>query len=81
MPLSVSVFNPKEVIFTGEAKSIVLPGEQGVFELLPFHKPILSRLISGTVFIDGQSIPILRGVVKAVYDKVTIIIEEREEVV
>jgi F0F1-type ATP synthase epsilon subunit len=77
MPLSVSVFNPKEAIFTGEAKSIVLPGEQGVFELLPFHKPILSRLISGTIFIDGQSIPIRRGVVKAIYDKVTIIMEEK----
>ena len=77
MALKVAVFNPKESIFSGEAKSVILPGEQGVFELQPYHKPILSRLIYGTVFIDGQGIPIRRGVAKAVYDRVTIIVEER----
>lgn len=77
MALQVCVLSPKEVIFEGEAKSVVVPGEQGVFELLSFHKRILSRLISGTLVIDGQSIYIKRGVVKVNQNKVTILIEEQ----
>jgi len=74
--LDVSVLSPKEVIFEGEANSIILPGEQGVFEVQPFHKRILSRLISGVLFVDEQSFSIQRGIVKVNQNKVTIIIEE-----
>jgi len=74
--LDVSVLTPKEVIFQGDARSIILPGEEGVFEILPFHKRLLSRLISGVMFIDDQSFHIQRGVVKVNQNKVIIIIEE-----
>ena len=77
MFLNVTVLSPIEVIFEGKAKSIVLPGEEGVFEVLPFHKRILSRLISGRLFIDEQSFPIKRGIVKVNQNKVTVIVEER----
>ena len=76
MALEVSVLSPKEVIFEGEAKSLSVPGEQGVFELLSFHKRILSRLISGTLVVDGQSIYIKRGVIKVNQNKVTVLVEE-----
>lgn len=77
MFLDVTILSPIEVIFEGKAKSIILPGEEGVFEVLPFHKRILSRLISGRLFIDEQSFPIKRGIVKVNQNKVTIIMEER----
>jgi F-type H+-transporting ATPase subunit epsilon len=76
MALEVSILNPREIIFEGEAKSLIVPGEQGVFELLSFHKRILSRLISGTLVLDGQSIYIKRGVIKVNQNKVTILVEE-----
>jgi F0F1-type ATP synthase epsilon subunit len=76
MLLEVFVLSPKEVIFEGKAKNVILPGEQGVFELLPFHKRILSRLISGRLFIDEQSFSIKRGIVKVNQNRVTIIVEE-----
>jgi len=76
MFLDVSLLSPQEVIFEGKAKTIILPGEQGVFELLPFHKRILSRLISGILFIDEKSFPIRRGLVKVNQNRVTIIVEE-----
>lgn len=76
MSLIVSLLTPKEVIYEGEAKSLILPGEEGVFEVLPFHKRILSRLISGTLFLDQKSIAIKRGIAKVNQNKVTIIIEE-----
>ncbi|MBU1913276.1 MAG: hypothetical protein KKB22_07080 [Candidatus Omnitrophica bacterium] len=76
MEIDVLILSPTGVIFEGQAKSITLPGEQGVFEVLPFHKAILSRLISGTLFVDEQSVSIRRGLVSVNQNKVTIIVEE-----
>lgn len=76
MFLDVTVLSPREIIFEGQAKSIILPGEEGVFEVLPFHKRMLSRLISGKLFIDEQSFPVKRGMVKVNQNRVTIIVEE-----
>ena len=75
MLLDVTVISPKEVIFEGKVKSVILPGEQGVFEILPFHKRLLSRLISGTLLIDEQSFPVRRGIVKVNQNRVTIMVE------
>lgn len=76
MPLDVIVLNPQQILFEGKADSLILPGEQGVFEVLPYHKRLLSRLISGHLFIDDTNIPIKRGLVKVGLNKVLIIIEE-----
>ncbi len=76
MLLDVSLLSPMKVIFEDKAKSIIVPGEEGVFEVLSFHKRLLSRLISGTIFIDEESFPIKRGVIEVNQNKVTIIIEE-----
>jgi len=64
------------VIFEGKGKSLILPGEQGTFEVLPYHKKLLSRLKQGTLLLDGSSFPILRGVAKVGPGDVTIIVEE-----
>ena len=64
------------VIFEGKGKSLVLPGEQGTFEVLPYHKKLLSRLKKGSLVLDGSSFPILRGVVNVGPSDVTIIVEE-----
>ncbi|MDD5466080.1 MAG: hypothetical protein PHP73_07080 [Candidatus Omnitrophica bacterium] len=77
MFFDVILLSPREVIFEGQAKSVILPGEAGVFEILPFHKRILSRLISGKLFIDEQSFPVKRGIAKVDQNKVTIIVEEK----
>jgi F-type H+-transporting ATPase subunit epsilon len=76
MLLDISIVSPVKVIFEGKARSIILPGEQGVFEVLPFHKPILSRLITGTIVIDDHPFSVLRGVVKVYQNKVTVVLEE-----
>jgi len=77
MLLNVSILNLSKVVFEGQASRVLVSGEEGVFEVLPFHKRILSRLITGAVVVDQQSIPIRRGIIKADQNNVTIIIEER----
>jgi len=77
MLLDICLLSPQEVIFEGKASTLILPGEQGVFEILPFHKPLLSRLVYGKLLIDKKSYSIRRGIVKVNQNRVTIIIEER----
>ncbi len=74
--LEVIILSAEKVIFEGKAKGIVLPGNEGVFEILPFHQPLFSRLLKGNIMIDGQLIPIQRGLVKVKDNKATILIEE-----
>ena len=64
------------VVFEGKAKSLILPGEKGFFEVLPYHKKLISRLVKGSLSLDGQEFPIKRGVVKVSPTDVTVIIEE-----
>ena len=73
--MEVVIVDPTQVIFEGKADSVILPGEKGVFEVLPFHKNFLSRLITGSVSIDRRSFSIRRGIVKVENDIVTIIAE------
>lgn len=76
MLLKVKVLSPQEVIFEGQAKSVTFPGEQGVFEVLPFHKRLMSRLISGQLFVDDRAFLIKRGVVQVNQNEVTVLVEE-----
>ncbi|MDD5746196.1 MAG: hypothetical protein PHO30_02920 [Candidatus Omnitrophica bacterium] len=74
--LDVTVLSPEKVLFQGKAERVIMPGENGVFEVLPFHKRLLSRLLSGTIIIDKQMIPIFRGVAQVGSNRITIIIEQ-----
>ena len=74
--LDLLILSPERLIYEGKAESVVLPGETGVFEVLPFHKRLLSRLLAGYVVIDQKAMQIKRGVVKVGLNQVTIIVEE-----
>ncbi len=76
MLLKVKVLSLHEAIFEGQAKSVIFPGEQGVFEVLPFHKRLISRLIAGQLFVDDQAFAIKRGVVQVNQNEVTVVVEE-----
>jgi len=74
--LEIVIFNQTNVVFKGQGKSVILPGEQGVFEVLPFHKRMISRLITGNIDVDGKMFPIFRGIAKVNRNQVTIIAEQ-----
>jgi len=76
MLIEVSVVTPQEIIFEGKARSVILPGERGVLEVLSCHKSLISRLVSGVLSIDGKNLLIQRGFVKVVRNKVTAIVEK-----
>jgi len=72
----VQLISTDEIIFEGTANSIIFPGEYGVFEVQPYHKPLVSRLMSGNLVIDGRLYPIRRGLVGLNHNKATIIVEK-----
>jgi F-type H+-transporting ATPase subunit epsilon len=74
--LDIVIFSPEKQIFQGKANSVVFPGETGVFEVLSYHKPLLSRLIGGNIFVDDKSFKIRCGIVGVSHNKATVVIEE-----
>lgn len=73
--LEVVIISPEKIIFEGKAESVILPGDQGTFEVQTYHKPLLSRLLGGLVVVDGVAFPIRRGLAKVRDNKVTIVSE------
>ena len=74
--LNVTIMSTVKIIFKGKAESVILPGDTGVFEVMSYHKRVLSRLLRGNIDVDGKEFPIVRGVTKVDENDVMIIIEE-----
>jgi len=58
--IHVDVVSAEESIFSGEAKFVALPGENGELGILPRHTPLITRIRPGAVRIqralaDGSS--------------------------
>lgn len=64
-----------EVVFRGRARSAILPGEQGVFEIMDFHAPIVSLLQEGEIVVDGDIFTIRKGIVNFYKNEMVAIIE------
>ena len=50
--LHVDVVSAEEQIFSGEAKFVALPGENGELGILPRHTPLITRIRPGAVRIQ-----------------------------
>jgi F-type H+-transporting ATPase subunit epsilon len=50
--LHVDVVSAEESIFSGEAKFVALPGENGELGILPKHTPLITRIKPGAVRIE-----------------------------
>ena len=75
--IHIVITSAERVVFDGTAQSVVFPGEQGTFEVLPLHRPLVSRLQPGAIVADGRAVPIRRGVVRVADDDITAVVELR----
>ena len=50
--IHVDVVSAEESIFSGEAKFVALPGENGELGILPQHTPLITRIKAGAVRIQ-----------------------------
>lgn len=51
----------QEILFEGQSQSVILPGQEGVFEILDFHKPVISRLKKGYIIVDNEKEYSIKG--------------------
>ncbi len=53
--MTLNIISAEEILFSGEAESVTLPGTEGDFMVLKDHASLLSTLASGTIrFTDSQ---------------------------
>jgi len=75
----VEVISPDDMLYSGEAVSVTLPGKLGSFTILNHHAPIVSVLEAGKVLVetaDGkEEYEIKGGFIEQHDNKVTICIE------
>lgn len=50
-----SLVSPEKELYTGDAVSVVVPGTEGMFEVMPGHAPLMSTLSPGLIAFKGQS--------------------------
>ena len=75
----LQVISLVRVLFDAQVDSVYLSGDEGEYEMLPFHHNLLGALPEGEIKVAGHpGIPLRAGVVLFENNKCTIIIEERE---
>lgn len=50
--MKLEIITPESNVFSGEAKSVSLPGLDGVFQVLNNHAPIISALKKGNLVVE-----------------------------
>lgn len=78
--LNVNIVSPSGEVFSGEAKSVQLPGSLGQMTILPNHAAILSTLNKGKISVTNEidkvtDFEIDSGFIENSNDTLTIIIE------
>lgn len=77
--MELEILSPGKKIFSGQIKSLYVPGIGGSFGILDKHASMISSLKAGEVRIEGeqgkQSFTIKGGVVEVLNNKVIILAE------
>ncbi len=74
------IMSPNSLVYENEVESVFLTGDDGEYELLAYHYPLLGVLIKGNIVINGvEKLPIRSGVVRFFANECIILIEEDVE--
>tara|TARA_B100000427_G_scaffold215667_1_gene180079 strand:+ start:152 stop:394 length:243 start_codon:yes stop_codon:yes gene_type:complete len=76
--MKVEILTMDSVLLSTEAKSVIVPGKSGRFEMLENHAPIISILVSGNIKVtdynnEEKLIEISGGSVEMSNNKITIL--------
>lgn len=52
---NISIVTPEEIVFEGEAISLVAPGSVGYLEILSHHAPLITILKEGTLTVTDAA--------------------------
>lgn len=77
--MKVTILTPEKNIFEGNAKSIILPGLGGQFEILDRHAPMIAALTKGVILLtdekgQSQKFEISRGFCEVLKNEVSLLV-------
>jgi len=79
----IDIVTPERVFFSGEASSLIAPGELGYLGVLANHAPLLTPLVPGRVTLkqrDGQKqFRIDRGFLEVCNNKALLLVDKVED--
>jgi F-type H+-transporting ATPase subunit epsilon len=82
--VKIEIITPDSKIYSGEIRSVRVPGTSGSFQVLKDHAPIISTLVRGPVFIsDDQGAEvkyeISGGVIEVNKNRIIILVDSVSE--
>ena len=77
--MKLIVLSPKKEVFKGSIKSVKVPGQNGQFEILNNHAPIVSALTEGEVRVitsqdETKKFNIQKGFVEVLNNEVSLLV-------
>ena len=83
--MKIEIVTTEEIIYSGKADAVVLPGVEGQLGILPRHAPLITALAKGEVVVrdQGETTTLLLsgGFMEVLEDVVTILADSSAEVV
>jgi len=81
--LHLEIVTPEKVIISQDVDTVVAPGSEGEFGILPGHIPFLSGIVPGVVRFEYQgttaSMSVTTGFAEILADKVSILVDSAEK--
>jgi F-type H+-transporting ATPase subunit epsilon len=81
--LDIEIFSPEFRVFAGRAKTVTIPGVDGLFQVLFNHAPIVSLFETGVIIVEDENSEKINfatrgGVAEVLNNKVTILADAAE---
>jgi F-type H+-transporting ATPase subunit epsilon len=77
--MQLDILTPEKKVYSGEADSVLLPGQNGKFEVLKNHAALISTLTAGTVRVKNGNekleFKIRAGIAEVLNNKVSVLTE------
>ena len=82
--MNLEILTPEKKIFSGDVYGVLLPGIDGMFEVLEKHAPLVSALKAGKLKIlkdknNSSQFTIQSGFVEVLNNKTTVLVEGAKE--
>ena len=76
--MKIIIVSPEKTLYSGEVEGVEVPGENGRFEVLNNHAPIISSLTAGMVICKGKepfTIEISSGFIEVARNEISVCVE------
>ena len=76
--MKVIIVSPEKTLYNAEVECVEVPGENGRFEILNNHAPIISSLVAGMVNCKGTepfTLEINSGFIEVAHNEISICVE------